>query len=150
MVSENTINEQYSDLKAGEHCITLFGETLYDTARGYGIQIVGNMIVGKTETAKKIVEMNDRFRRATSHYTHFNYQRELLIPNLAGLEPFQIQRLLHFIKNGEKEFDVTSLGLELSLKFIERELGISPVIFERSEDDIEDTVLRLYEMLTEE
>ena len=39
MVSENVINEQYADLKAGRDCITLLGETLYDTKRKYGIRL---------------------------------------------------------------------------------------------------------------
>ena len=130
----------------GSSHISIYGDTLYDKEREYGIQVIGRTLTGKTTTIEKMTEISQRFVRIPGgDPIIFNYQERLVIPRLSGLYPFELQRLIHFLKDGETGFD--HKGLEKSLEFCLSELGILPTEFVRTENDISTTAKRLYNIL---
>ena len=129
----------------GSSHISIYGDTLYDKERGYGIQVIGRTLTGKTTTIEEMTKIGQRFVIIRGDPIIFNYQERLVIPRLSGLDPFELQRLIHFLKSGETGFDHE--GLEKSLEFCLSELGILPTEFVRTENDISTTAKRLYNML---
>lgn len=168
MINANIIKQNYEhlDISKATHdrnkyqflkdrYLCIWGETLFDTKDGFGIQIVGDVFLGKTSTILSLIGIGKRFKWASRDRAIFDYknqlittdywQNELSIPEFEQIDPFKLKRLIQFIKKGETK--ISHNGLEKSLEYIQKELGVPSMIFERTENNIRETALRLYEKL---
>jgi hypothetical protein len=153
MLNEQLVLERYQHIHPyyqkldkvrfpGSSFVGFCGETIFDSEHQIGIQIVGDQRLGKTTTVRSLTTSDKRYVHASSDWTPFDYRQGVIVPYWGNLNPFPIKLLIHFMKEGRDGF--TNRYLKQTFDFIQREIGLVPVDFQRTEGDIDDTVLRLH------